>query len=71
MDFILSEEQRMLKDTVARIAGRYFAPIAAEVDEQERFPSESVKVLTENGLLGSIFRKNTVVWARVRWVCVS
>ncbi len=52
MDFILSEEQRMLKDTVARIAGRYFAPIAAEVDEQERFPSESVKVLTENGLLG-------------------
>ena len=52
MDFILNEDQRMLRDTVRRIAQEKFAPIAAEIDEKEVFPSESVKVLAENGLLG-------------------
>lgn len=52
MDFILNEDQRMLRDTVRRIADEKFAPIAAEIDEKEIFPAESVKVLKENGLLG-------------------
>ena len=52
MDFILSEDQRMLRDTVRRIAEEKFAPLAEEIDEKERFPLESVKVLAENGLLG-------------------
>ena len=52
MDFILSADQRMLRDTVRRIAEEKFAPLAAEIDEKETFPKESVKVLTENGLLG-------------------
>jgi len=52
MDFILSEDQRMLRDTVRRIAEEKFAPLAEEIDEKERFPKESVKVLAENGLLG-------------------
>ena len=52
MDFILNEDQRMLRDTVRRIAAEKFAPIAAEIDEKESFPKESVKVLADNGLLG-------------------
>ena len=52
MDFILSADQRMLRDTVRRIAEEKFAPLAAEIDEKEIFPKESVKVLAENGLLG-------------------
>ncbi|MGZ3634943.1 MAG: acyl-CoA dehydrogenase family protein [Syntrophales bacterium] len=52
MDFILNDYQRILKDTVRRIAESKFAPIAAEIDEKELFPRESVRVLAENGLLG-------------------
>ena len=52
MDFILSADQSMLRDTVRRIAEEKFAPLAEEIDEKERFPKESVKVLAENGLLG-------------------
>jgi len=52
MDFILNEDQGMLRDTVRRIAEEKFAPIAAEIDEKETFPQASVKVLAENGLLG-------------------
>jgi len=52
MDFILSADQSMLRDTVRRIAEEKFAPLASEIDEKEIFPKESVKVLAENGLLG-------------------
>jgi len=52
MDFMLSEEQRMLRDMVRKIAEGKFSPIAAHIDEQEMFPRESVKILQENGLLG-------------------
>ena len=34
MDFILNEDQKMLRDTVRRIAEEKFAPIAAEIDEK-------------------------------------
>ena len=52
MDFILNEDQKMLRDTVRKIAENKFAPIAAEIDEKEIFPNESVRILAENGLLG-------------------
>ena len=52
MDFRLSDDQMMLRDTVRRIAVEQFAPRAAEVDEKEEFPWENFKILSENGLLG-------------------
>ncbi len=52
MDFRLSEDQLMLRDTVRRIAVEQFAPRAAEVDEKEEFPWDNFKILSENGLLG-------------------
>jgi alkylation response protein AidB-like acyl-CoA dehydrogenase len=52
MDFILNDDQKMLRDTVRRIAESEFGPRAAEVDETEKFPREAFKTLGENGLMG-------------------
>ncbi|MDD5169541.1 MAG: acyl-CoA dehydrogenase family protein [Syntrophales bacterium] len=52
MDFILNDDQKMLRDTVRRIAETEFAPRAAEVDQTEIFPRKAFKTLGENGLLG-------------------
>ncbi len=52
MDFELTEEQKMLKDTVAKFVDKQVIPLAPELDEQERFPEENFKTLAEMGLLG-------------------
>lgn len=52
MDFLLTEDQKMLRDTVRRIAETEFAPRAAEIDRSEEFPKRHFKILAENGLLG-------------------
>jgi isovaleryl-CoA dehydrogenase len=52
MDFDLTDEQKMLKKTVARFADEQLAPLAPELDEQARFPEENFKAMAEMGLLG-------------------
>ena len=52
MDFQISEEQKMLKETVRKIAKKEFEPRAAEIDEKEAFPWDNKNMLAENGLLG-------------------
>lgn len=52
MDFRLSDEQVMLRDTVRRIAEKHFAPEAQEIDETETFPMTHFEILRDNGLLG-------------------
>ena len=52
MDFILNDDQKMLRDTVRRIAESEFRPHAAEVDQTEVFPRNAIKTLAENGLMG-------------------
>jgi len=52
MDFTLTDDQRMLRDTVRRIAETEFAPRAAEIDSSETFPEKNFRILSENGLLG-------------------
>ncbi|HOK07526.1 MAG TPA: acyl-CoA dehydrogenase family protein [Syntrophales bacterium] len=52
MDFILRDDQKMLRDTVRRIAESRFLPRAGEIDAAEEFPREAVQILAENGLLG-------------------
>lgn len=52
VDFNLTEEQLMIRDTIRRIATEKFAPLAAEIDAEERFPIENFHVLAENGMLG-------------------
>jgi isovaleryl-CoA dehydrogenase len=52
LDFELTEEQRMLKETVARFVAKEITPRAAEWDEQEAFPSEVFRAMGELGLFG-------------------
>jgi len=52
VQFELTEQQRMIKDAASDFAARVVAPIAAEIDEEERFPAEAVKQMGELGFLG-------------------
>lgn len=52
MDFILSDDQKMLRDTVRRISEEQFAPDAAEMDITEEFPMRHFEILRDNGLMG-------------------
>jgi butyryl-CoA dehydrogenase len=52
MDFRLSEEQELIRQTAREFAQARVAPIAAEIDQQERFPIETVRQMGELGLMG-------------------
>lgn len=52
MDVRLSEELRLLQETVRKIGKNEFAPRAAEIDEKAEFPWDNKKILEEHGLLG-------------------
>ncbi|HXN30879.1 MAG TPA: acyl-CoA dehydrogenase family protein, partial [Polyangiaceae bacterium] len=52
MDFELTEEQRMLRETARDFAQREVAPKAAELDKTGRWPSEIVAKMADIGLLG-------------------
>lgn len=45
-------EQKMLQETVRNFAEKEVAPLAYEIDRDERFPTESFRRLAEMGLLG-------------------
>jgi len=53
LDILLSEEHRMVRETVRKFAEKELGPIAEAIDEQERFPMEVYKKAGENGLIGS------------------
>ena len=55
MDFDLSDEQRLLRDTVRDFARSEVAPVAEELDRTKRFPYELVEKLGELGLMGIPF----------------
>jgi len=53
--FRLTEEQQLIQETVREIAQKQFAPRAAEVDKNHRFPRENWNVLVETDLTGLPF----------------
>ena len=55
MDFDLTDEQRLLRDTVRDFARQRVAPVAEELDREKRFPYEIVAELGELGLMGIPF----------------
>ena len=55
MSYDLSEEQIMLKDTIARLAREQIAPGAEARDEKGGFSWDSAEILRENGLFGADF----------------
>ena len=52
MNFDLTQEQQLVRDTVREFAESRIAPIAAELDREHRFPYELVAELAELGLMG-------------------
>ncbi|MFH1051675.1 MAG: acyl-CoA dehydrogenase [bacterium] len=52
MDFLLTEEQMMLKDMVAKFAQEKIAPIASKIDHEHMYPEEIVRELGELGIMG-------------------
>ncbi|HEX6228716.1 MAG TPA: acyl-CoA dehydrogenase family protein [Solirubrobacterales bacterium] len=55
MNFDLTDEQRLLRDTVRDFAGAEVAPVAEELDREKRFPYEIVAKMGELGLMGIPF----------------
>ncbi len=55
MQYELNEEQKLLQETVSRIAKDKVAPTALQRDEKGEFPWDMVKLLGENGLFGIDF----------------
>ena len=57
MDFNLSAEHEMLREMYRKFAEAEAKPIAEEIDEQERFPVETVEKLARYGFMGIPFPK--------------
>jgi alkylation response protein AidB-like acyl-CoA dehydrogenase len=55
LDFNLSEEQQLLKNTVREFAERELAPHSREWDEKQEFPREVFTKLGELGLMGVVW----------------
>lgn len=54
MDYQLTEDQKMLQELAQQIAIDRIRPVRAELDEQERFPTEIVNDLAQADLFGVI-----------------
>ena len=52
MDFELTEEQKMLKETVARFVDDQVIPLAPQIDEDGAFPEKNFQTMAEMGLFG-------------------
>lgn len=57
MDFTLSKEHLLLREMLQRFALNEVKPLAEEIDEEERFPVETVEKLARYGLMGIPFPK--------------
>ncbi len=52
MDYFFTEEQKMIKKLVGRIADEKIKPRRAELDEKEEFPWDIVEILAKSDLCG-------------------
>lgn len=52
MNFNLSKQQQLFQQMIRSFAEKEVKPLAAEIDEQERFPSETVAKLAKIGVMG-------------------
>ena len=59
MDFGFNDEYKMIQKMYREFAEKEIKPLAEEIDENERFPKESVQKMADNGMLGIPFPKST------------
>ena len=57
MDFRLTKEQEMMQKLCREFAVNEIEPIAAEIDEEERYPFETVEKLRKYGMMGIQYPK--------------
>ena len=57
MDFHLTNEQQMLRKMYREFAENEVKPLAEEIDEEERFPMETVEKMAKLGMMGIYFPK--------------
>ena len=57
MNFSLTKEQELVRQMVREFAETDVKPIAAEIDETERFPMENVKKMAKYGMMGIPFAR--------------
>ncbi|MGS0971712.1 MAG: acyl-CoA dehydrogenase [Candidatus Izemoplasmataceae bacterium] len=55
MDFLLTDEQKMLQKLFREFALKEVKPLAKEIDEQESFPRETVKKMKQLSMMGIPF----------------
>lgn len=48
---LLSEEEKMIRDSVRAVVKKKIAPLAQQLDEEESFPWEQIKTLADLGML--------------------
>ena len=70
MDFRLTKEEALFQKMCREFAINEVEPIAAEIDEQERYPEETVQKLMKYGLMGIQFPKE-VGGSGGNYVCYS
>ena len=52
MEFMLTKSQELLKQMITTFAQNEVKPLAAEIDEEERFPVETVEKMGKAGIFG-------------------
>lgn len=52
MPYMLTEEQKMMRDMVRKLAENEIAPRAVEIDRTHEFPRDNIKKMGELGLMG-------------------
>ncbi len=55
MDFAFTEDQELLRNTVAEFARSEIGPVVMEFDEKQEFPMKIIKQAGELGLMGILF----------------
>ena len=70
MDFRLTKEEALFQKMCRQFALNEVEPIAAEIDEQERYPEETVQKLMKYGLMGIQFPKE-VGGSGGNYICYS
>ena len=55
MDFGFNDEYKMIQKMYREFAEKEIKPLAEEIDENERFPKETVQKMADNGMLGIPF----------------
>ena len=75
MEFGYSKEQVLLREMYKKFAETEIKPLAEELDEEERFPVESIPKLARYGFMGIPFPKeyggaggNYTQWQLKNWV---